>query len=325
MFKHSNIQTKDKKETVYHPFISNICQTQYDYNSQGPIPDTLQAVSWMDGANGQLKLITSEENILLEKELKITCRKHLAARTATEQAADAGPNFKLMKKEIKAMNNLHLSLNPVLLHLQQVFEQLECDENDQVVKLKSHKKKAILATVPNLPAATGMSYSVDNVRNGFICNGQLDAESTRVLSYQNLLHTYRGNIKGACLENRGLLMDNFFKSMYFNGVIDEAMFDEYDVLIDTNSKGEAVVKSNSITMDNRHRAKILTSNMQVSERCMLIDTRQMKEYEVNRSRYESEMEDVSLNRSCEGKFVEMVIKANPDILSLCRYVEYKTV
>ena len=110
-------------------------------------------------------------------------------------------------------------------------------------------------------------------------------------------------------------MDNFFETMYFNGTIDESMFDKYNISNNTNSKGEAVLKSNNITMENHHCAKILTSNIQVSEHCKLIDTRQLKEYDVVKSQYDSEMVDAALNCLYESKFVQMVIKSNPNMLS----------
>ena len=243
----------------------------------------------------------------------------------TEQAVDAGPNFKLMKKEVKTMDNHHLSLNPVLLRLQQVLGQLENNDSEQVVKLQSHKKKAILATVPNLPAATGMSHSVIYVCKGFMCNSQLDAETTSIPLFQNLLHIHPVNIKGTCLENRRMLMDTFFERMYFSGTIEESMFDKYDIPKDTNSKGEAVVKSNIISIENCHRAKVLTLSMQVAERRRLIDSKRMKEYNVNKSHYKSEVEDVSLNESCEGKFVQMVLKACPNLFPPSCDVDYESV
>lgn len=38
----------------------------------GPIPDSLHAVSWMDGADSQIKYIADEERMKLEEDLKIT-------------------------------------------------------------------------------------------------------------------------------------------------------------------------------------------------------------------------------------------------------------
>ena len=70
--------------------------TQYGHEPGAEIADHLTVASWMDGANGQLKLITSEECMDKEKKLKITSNKQSAARTGVEQAADVGPNFKLL-------------------------------------------------------------------------------------------------------------------------------------------------------------------------------------------------------------------------------------
>lgn len=74
---------------VYYPFIRNIRISKYGHSGNDEdISDHLQAVSWMDGCNAQLKLITSEANHEKERSLKITCCKHSASRTAMEQAAD---------------------------------------------------------------------------------------------------------------------------------------------------------------------------------------------------------------------------------------------
>lgn len=68
---------------VYHPFIRAIHMSQYGWSEEGPVPDDLTAISWMDGTRGQLKLVTSEENLDKEKQLKIKFGKHSAACTST--------------------------------------------------------------------------------------------------------------------------------------------------------------------------------------------------------------------------------------------------
>ena len=55
----------------------------------------------MDGAHAQLQLITSEENLEKERELKISSNKQSAACTVVEQPADTCPCFKLVKKDVK--------------------------------------------------------------------------------------------------------------------------------------------------------------------------------------------------------------------------------
>ena len=62
------------REMVFYPFIDHIRKTKYDFNGdEDCIPDHLQCVSWMDGCNSQLKLITSDENMRKEKDKKMAC------------------------------------------------------------------------------------------------------------------------------------------------------------------------------------------------------------------------------------------------------------
>ena len=70
------------RNKVYHPFISDIHTNIYVHDPNEFVPDALKARSWMDGANAQLKLITSEEMKGIEDELKITSCKQSAARTS---------------------------------------------------------------------------------------------------------------------------------------------------------------------------------------------------------------------------------------------------
>ena len=67
----------------------------------------------MDGAYAQLKLLTNEESLKKESDLKITVNKHSAARTGVEQAADCGPNFKLVKRLLKSLSTPHQESNPI--------------------------------------------------------------------------------------------------------------------------------------------------------------------------------------------------------------------
>ena len=118
------------------------------------------------------KLITSEESLKKDEELKITNCKHSAAWTAVEQAADTAPNFKLVKSIVKSMNTPHQDSNHILHALGNILSQLENGElgKGEVVRLKSHKKKVICSTVLNLPEATGNAYTIKNVQEGFIHN-----------------------------------------------------------------------------------------------------------------------------------------------------------
>ena len=136
----------------------------------------------MDGAHAQLKLLTNEESLKRESELKITVNKHSATRTGVEQAADCGPNFKLMKRLLKSLSTPHQESNPIALQLNNIFNELESDsnENTNILRLKAHKKKSLLSTLPVLPIATCVAYTADNVKTGFIYNGQIDETNNSV-------------------------------------------------------------------------------------------------------------------------------------------------
>ena len=71
------------REKVYYPFIFHIRKTKYGYDGAlEHLPDYLQCVSWMDGCNLQLRLITSEANMKKEKNRKIVCCKHSVRKQA---------------------------------------------------------------------------------------------------------------------------------------------------------------------------------------------------------------------------------------------------
>ena len=92
------LQTEKYRRLVYHPFICKIRDICYDYN--GPdeeCPKELTAVSWFDGCGSQLRPLVTESNMKKERQMKIICCKHSAARTAVEQAADTGAMFKTLK------------------------------------------------------------------------------------------------------------------------------------------------------------------------------------------------------------------------------------
>lgn len=85
------------------------------------------------------------------------------------------------------MDAPHKCLNPLVKVIKDKLNGLEVDDgnNLDVVKLKSHKKKALLFALPNMTTATGSAYTIPNVRKGFIYNDQLDPETTTVTSLKN--------------------------------------------------------------------------------------------------------------------------------------------
>ena len=70
--------------------------------------------------------------------------------------------------------------------------------------------------------------------------------------------------------------------MYLHGTIKESTFDHFDIPVDVNSKGKPVVKSNVISRENCHWAKILTSTEQIKERQILVNLKRTKHYELKK-------------------------------------------
>ena len=71
-----------------------------------------------------------------------------------------------MKKLLKIMDNPHAGNNSVLNQVEKKLEELEDkspNATSSVLNLMSHKKKAILATIPKLSSVTGSTYSMSNI------------------------------------------------------------------------------------------------------------------------------------------------------------------
>ena len=274
----------------------------------GEIPDGLQAVSWSDGANAQIKHITNEDTLRKDEELKITNCKHSAAQTVVEQAADAAPNFKMVKSIVKSMNTPHHNSNHILHNIDSVLSKLENEEmgEGKIVRLKSHKKKAIRSTVANLPEATGNAYTTKNVQEGFVFNGQIDSVSRLVPSLEGIINTYCGDVANTCLEDRGKQIRMFFREMYVNGEILETTFNEAGIPKDRDSRGAVMERHNHIQLENRRRVKILSSKHQIRKRRHLIDEAVVKTYRGKYSLYKSEDKEFVMNVECEKKLLTIM-------------------
>ena len=309
-----NVQSKEARiaylyrTKVYYPFITHIRKTQYGYEG-GVVPDNLKAVCWMDGANGQLKDIVREENLLEDEEMKIDSCKHSAARTGVEQAADTGPMFKIMKKIVKEMEHPHASSNKILYHLEKQLDKLlqpAPTDPKLVLRLSAHKRKAITSTLPKLPRATGRSHSLHNVTKGFVLNGQIDGEKKLLPCLSNMLHTYRGDVKGTCLEDKSKLIKDFYPEMFSNGIISEKVFDSLNIPTDRKLDGSVEDRSMSISRENRQRAKILSSKNQIIARRKLVHEKRMAEYNKQLKLYQNENDLYEMNKKCEEKLLRMM-------------------
>ena len=303
------------RRLVYYPFIKKIRKDKYNYQHKEDeeVPDYLRAISWMDGCASQIKLITSEENMIFEKKLNITCCKHSASRTAVEQAADTGCMFKRMKQILSDTTNPHSSNSSVYSIIEKALASMEpaniaTDSScTKVLMLPLHKKKAILATSSKLPIATARAYTDANIKKAFMLNGQLDVSHKLVPSMSNLLNTFRGDIEGTCLKKKDELISFMYEEAYTTGTIKETTFNTLNVPYDTNASGEIVSRDFGIRQENRQRAKTLTCDNQVAERREhLLEIRNIH-YRKLLSFFTSEQKKYDDNTQVEQKLCSLLI------------------
>ena len=261
------------------------------------------------GANGQLRKITSIQNMDEEAKLKITCCKHSAACTAVEQAADTGPMFKVMKRLLKLGDNPHTSNNNVLVQLEEAIRQLEDrspNATGKVLNLLPHKKKAILATIPKLPSVTGSAFSMSIIKKGFIVNGQINLEQKLVPCLKTILHTYRGEVNEIILRKSEMLFRHYYEEMYTYGMINEESFDHHHVPMDMNADGTIFERNFNIKLENRQRAKVLSAKRQIEERKAHIFDKCMQIFNKDLQLFEAEKKEYILNKVCETKLGDIL-------------------
>ena len=297
------------REMVYYNFLQEI-RTEYyqmDDKPNAPIPDNLTAVCWMDGCYGQLKLTTNEDVLKEEHKKKIICNKHSAARTAVEQAADVGPMFKLIKKLLRYMRQLHSCQSPVYQRIVDALDELkvpDSKESKRIVVLESHKRSAIISALSKLPSAMGAAFSPSIVMSAFEGNGQIDKVEGIIPSIEGMIRTYRGSIpEGHYLRNTDEIVKKFYKEVYTTGRIVEKSFDDAGVPVDRDSDGNIINRDFGIQKENCQRAKVLSATHQRLERIKFIADMKLQETERKIKLYDYEAKRYELNEQCEARLV----------------------
>ena len=143
------------------------------------------------------------------------------------------------------------------------------------------------------------------IKEGFIANGQLDHDSRLVPSFDNLIHTYRGEIKGTCLERKEQLVEGLYEEAYKTGIIKEDTFDNLNIPKDTKPNGETIERNFGISQENRQRAKELSASVQIEERLDAIFQKRMTTFNKQLQLYENEREEYRTNKECENMIVDL--------------------
>ena len=303
------------RKLVYYPLIKDIRVQHYDMDPDAhEVPENLTAVSWMDGCYGQLKVITNEDLLKIEKDLKIICNKHNAGRTGTEQSADVGPSFKNLRIALKNMPPLLKSNSPILKRITKLLEKLQNRDNPestQIVILSNAKKQAIIQGMSKLPYAMNKAFTPENIKAGFYDTGQIDKKHGSIPCIKTIISTYRGYIDREHYLNKGTsIIKTFYNEMFLNGLISEESFDKHSVEMDKNSKGEEVSRHHGISRENMQRAKILSAPTQREERAQLIRDNKLAELDHLKKILIQERKRYETNLECENRICELMHQIN---------------
>ena len=174
-------------------------------------------------------------------------------------------------------------------------------QDQGILCLPIHKKKAILVTLGKLPSVTGKAYTINSVSKGFMLNSQIDIDSKLAPCMTNIVHTYCGDVDGTCLKDLKWLIEKFYPEMFENGIIAELTFDLYQEPKDSDVDGLSVEINFTVSQENCQHAKVLSSKKQIMERRELIYSKKMARQNKEKSKYDAETKDYQLNSLCEQK------------------------
>ena len=315
------------RDRIYYPYITDIRKHVYGWDGVSEVPNHLRAISWMDGANGQMKTITDEKSLNEDETFKLTQCKHSAARTGVEQSADVGPQFR----------SVHLFNRTV------TFEDIPVEQNqlkrlvseklagDKRINLPAFKQNAIIDFVTKLPVITHRAFDSSSLSSGFILNGQMDEDSRSIPNIYGMVNTLRDGWKmpevsgidrknnreeyerqkySSHLEHFRPLCNQFYKSARVNGHISEGEYDRYNYPLDVDSFGNIVRKDQGIVQENRQRAKIISHKKQRELRLKhWADRVEDRRRELEES-YNEEMKHFKLNEECEAMLMAQLKETN---------------
>lgn len=303
---------------VYYPFIDYIRKKYAGYTWDGisQVPSHLRAVAWIDGAQGQLSLLTSDSSLVEDDKRNIVRCKHNAKRTGVEQAADVSPAFRLLKYLVRHFTQIFTVNEKMLfLHQKTSFKFEELQESNQIV-LPSFKRKSIVLFVSKLPQIMMKAYTRVHLMSGFLGNGMIDGESFSVPDGVEIMNTMRHDYipfsnlsEDDELQYRDhfeLLFQAFYDPMIVTGMISEEKFDENNIEKDHSNTGEIHERDFSISQEHRQRAKVLSHSMQREERKKLLLERRKASIIQQWDRYEAEQKVFEKNKECEDMLKQSI-------------------
>ena len=298
------------REQIYYPFIERQRKWLGHCNEYN-VPEYLRAVSWQDGCDGQLKLVTSEGSLDEDERRNITACKQSAARTTTEQSADVSSCFKTfrrLQKDMSVQDTIYCNKGLV----RQIESAIRERETNNELILETFKFNAIVHLISKTPSCQSEAYTVDRIANGFIRNGQISTKHSPVPDIMGCLGTLRYEYPDQSEAHLQKIFNHFFPLMFDNGHIEESDYDSLDIRLDKDSRGQVVSKhSLTIRAENRQRAKIMSSKKQRALRLEEREKRKQDKERIQRKHYEDEARIFQRNNACEDLLMKHMMKGKP--------------
>ena len=196
-----------------------------------------------------------------ENALKVLACKHASSTSSTTQMADVGRQFAVVKVESKTTTAVNLPSGYGLKG--QLEDELDRLKAAGVLMLKLPARKAIVDHVTSCPEIYGTSMKNKTTKKGFIVNGMLDEITELYPDIYKMMQTCKStDVKQ---EYEDLLFKNFsvlYQTMKNRGDIPESLYDHLGFPSDTDYAGNHVAKPDNISCEMRHRAKILSHQLQ---------------------------------------------------------------
>jgi hypothetical protein len=243
------------REKVLFPFIASIRETLFDWSPGTPIPDTLSAVCWSDGACSQLQAITNENQQVSDSYNKITCCKHSAARTAEEQACDLASVFRTVNTLSKGMTNDDVKGGLYIL-VSRIFKKLKAE---RALNLSLVKEQALIDFVSCYPSILSRSACPTSVAKGFLYNGMIDKNTKNWPDMKAILSTCKNTKLTEEEESKIIqLFPLLYEEQCEKGHLSDQFLEELGFTPDKNFAGNTVRRNALITNESCQRAKCLS-------------------------------------------------------------------
>lgn len=248
------VVAKYYQDNVLLPMIKRIRQLR-GWEEGAIVPDEDAAVSWCDGEQSQIGVLTSESLLSVHEENKISDNKHAASASGTQQPGDLAPLFRHLRKIELSTTARTATEVRVKKDLSALLGDLQANGTLILSRIKREAVCDFMACLPSMLAKAATPR--DNIA-GFESSGLLDDGG--VPSFDALLGTCRRRLTTAEVE---LVRDTFghlHTQMVDTGYIPDSLFDTLGYPRDCNSKGEEVLRESEY--EPRQRAKILSHDKQ---------------------------------------------------------------